>query len=136
MRFIDSWWRHIFRPPDLVFQHHPLQAVGVTPDPVLRLLTGQRQQPHDRVRATRYQRVRPAERGHDGQSPAGAGCSPTGYFTSATRTSPTMISGIPRASSITLFRTQSAAFSLDTSASSALSNRLMAISTSGPPSSR
>jgi hypothetical protein len=51
-------------------------------------------------------------------------------------TSPTMISGIPRASSMTLFLTQSAAFSLDASASSAVSNMLMAMIASGPPSSR
>jgi hypothetical protein len=36
-----------------------------------------------------------------------------GYLTLATSTSPTMISGIPRANSITLFRTQSAAFSFE-----------------------
>src|SRR5215467_4931276 len=44
-----------------------------------------------------------------------------------------MTSDKPRANSITLFRTQSAAFSLETSAPSALSNMLMAISSSGPP---
>ena len=47
-----------------------------------------------------------------------------------------MTSGIPRATSMTWFLTQSAAFSLETSASAALSNMLMVIITSGPLSSR
>ena len=58
------------------------------------------------------------------------------YFTSAIRASPTMTSDIPLVNSRTLFLTQSAAFSLEANASSALSNMLTVISTSGPPSSR
>ena len=42
-----------------------------------------------------------------------------------------MTSGIPLVNSRTLFLTQSAAFSLEANASSALSNMLMVISTSG-----
>ena len=58
------------------------------------------------------------------------------YLTSAIRALPTMTSGIPLVNSRTLFLTQSAAFSLEANASSALSNMLMVISTSRPPSSR
>ena len=58
------------------------------------------------------------------------------YSASAIRALPTMTSGIPLVNSRTLFLTQSAAFSLEANASSALSNMLMVISTSGPPSSR
>ena len=58
------------------------------------------------------------------------------YLTSAIRALPTMTSGIPLVYSRTLFLTQSAACSLEANASSALSNMLMVISTSGPPSSR
>ena len=50
------------------------------------------------------------------------------YLTSAIRALPTMTSGIPLVNSRTLFLTQSAAFSFETSASSALSNMLMVIS--------
>ena len=58
------------------------------------------------------------------------------YLTSAIRALPTMTSGIPLVYSRTLFLTQSAACSLEANASSALSNMLIVISTSGPPSSR
>src|ERR1700722_10567100 len=58
------------------------------------------------------------------------------YLTSATSTSPTITSGIPRANSTTLCLTQSAAFVLDTSAASALSNILTVITTSSPPSAK
>jgi hypothetical protein len=58
------------------------------------------------------------------------------YWTSAIRALPIMTSGIPLVNSRTLFLTHSAAVSLEAIASSALSNMLMVISTSGPPSSR
>jgi hypothetical protein len=58
------------------------------------------------------------------------------YLTSAIRVWPTMTSGIPLVNSRTLFLTQFAAFSFEANASSALSNLLIVISTSGPPSSR
>ena len=58
------------------------------------------------------------------------------YLTSAIRVWPTITSGIPLVNSRTLSLTQSAAFSLEANASSALSNMLTVISTSGPPSSR
>jgi hypothetical protein len=57
------------------------------------------------------------------------------YLTSVISALPTMISGIPLVNSRTLYLTQSAVFSLDANASSALSNMLIVISTSGPPSS-
>jgi hypothetical protein len=50
-------------------------------------------------------------------------------LTSVIRASPTMTCGIPRTNSMTLFLTQSAAFSLETSAASVLSTMLMVIST-------
>src|SRR6516162_5478455 len=55
---------------------------------------------------------------------------------SATKTLPAMTSGIPFVNSRTLFLIQVAAISLEASASSALSNTLMLMSTSGPPSSK
>ena len=58
------------------------------------------------------------------------------YLNSPTRTLPAMTSGIPFVNSKTLFLIQFAAISLEASASSALSNTRMLISTSGPPSSR
>jgi hypothetical protein len=58
------------------------------------------------------------------------------YLFAATNTSPAMTSGMPFTNSSTLSRIHCAAISLDTSASSALSNTRMLISTSGPPSSR
>ena len=58
---------------------------------------------------------------HEDAISIGGSALPTGYLTSAIRTSPTMTSGIPRANSRTLFLTQSAALSFDTRASSALS---------------
>jgi hypothetical protein len=55
---------------------------------------------------------------------------------SATKTAPAMTSGIPFVNSRTWFRIQLAAISLEASASSALSNTRMLMSTSGPPSSK
>ena len=68
----------------------------------------------------------------NGNRPVVKGC----YLTSAIRALPIMTSGIPLVYSRTLFLTQSAGLSLEANASSALSNMLMGISTSGPPSSK
>src|ERR1700712_3332383 len=63
-------------------------------------------------------------------------CDQSCSLTSAIKVLPIMTSGIPLVNSRTLFLTQSAAVWLEANASSALSNRLIVISTSGPPSSR
>src|SRR5690349_3052850 len=55
------------------------------------------------------------------------------YLTSAIRTSPTVISGVPVLDSSTLFRNQAAANSLESNACSAVSNTLIAIRTLSPP---
>ena len=57
------------------------------------------------------------------------------YLTSAIRALPIMTSGIPLVNSRTLFLTQSAAFSLEANASSAV-KYADGDHTSGPPSSR
>jgi hypothetical protein len=59
-----------------------------------------------------------------------------GYLGSAISALPIITSGNPLVSSRTLFLTQFADTSLDLTAASTLSNMLMVISTSGPPSSK
>ena len=67
----------------------------------------------------------------------GAGHAPRWrYLRSATRTLPAMTSGMPFTNSKTFSLSQLAAVSFEASASSALSNTRMLMSTSGPPSSK